>query len=99
MELTKGLDIETFLLALRRFSACQGFPATLISDNAKTFRAASKEVRKVIRSDEVLHYLTKNRVTWKFIVKGPLVGRLLEEDGSGCETKFEKDYRMYQPFI
>ena len=39
------------------------------SDNAKTFKAASKEIQKIVRSPEVANYLTNNRVTWKFIVE------------------------------
>ena len=69
LELTRGLDVDSFLLALRRFSARRDLPATLFSDNAKTFRAASKEVKKIARSEEVLHYLTEQRISWKFIVE------------------------------
>ena len=39
------------------------------SDNAKTFKAASKEIQRIVRSPEVAKYLTTNRVTWKFIVE------------------------------
>ena len=69
LELTRGLDVDNFLLALRRFSARRGLPATVKSDNAKTFRAASKEVIKLTRSEEVQKYLANNKVTWKFIVE------------------------------
>ena len=79
LELTKGLDVDSFLLTLQRFSAQRGLPATLVSDNAKTFRAASKEVRKIARSEEVLHHLTENRISWKFIVeKAPWWGGFWE---------------------
>ena len=39
------------------------------SDIAKTFKAASKEIQRIVRSPEVAKYLTTNRVTWKFIVE------------------------------
>ena len=79
LELTRGLDVDSFLLALRRFSAQRGLPATLFSDNANTFRAASKEVKKIARSEEVLHYLTEQRISWKFIVeKAPWWGGFWE---------------------
>jgi len=58
--LTTSLDVSSFLLALCRFSARRGLPATLISDNAKSFKAASKEVS---------HYLTNNRIFWNFIAE------------------------------
>ena len=39
------------------------------SDNAKTFKAAFKEIQKIVRSPEVANYVTNNRVTWKFRVE------------------------------
>lgn len=68
LELTQGLSVRAFLLAIRRFISRRGLPATFISDNAKTFKSASREVKKITRSEEVLRYLTNNRVTWRFIV-------------------------------
>ena len=38
LELTLKLDVNSFLLAFRRFIARRGLPATLISDNATTFK-------------------------------------------------------------
>ena len=47
--------------------------------SAKTFRAASAEIRKLCRADEVLRYLTNNQITWQFIVeKAPWWGRFWE---------------------
>ena len=60
--------METVLLAFRRFTSRRGLPATLLSDNAKTFKSASKEIRNVARSTEVCQYLTNQRTTWKCIV-------------------------------
>ena len=67
LELTKGLDVGNFLLALCRFAGRRGLPATIISDNAKTFKSSAREVAKITRSSKVLRYLTNNRTTWKFI--------------------------------
>jgi len=53
LELTHGLDVDNFLLALRRFSGQRGLPATILSDNAKTFKAPSKKVKKLPRAAEV----------------------------------------------
>ena len=50
LESTNSLDFTSFLLALCRFSAWRGMPATLISDNDKSFKAASKKVGKISRS-------------------------------------------------
>ena len=79
LELTRRLSAEPFLLAFRRFTSRRGLPATLLSDNAKTFKSASKEVVKIARAQEVLHYLANNGVTWKFIVdKAPWWGGFWE---------------------
>lgn len=69
LELTEDLTVNSFLLAFRRFASQWGMPAILITDNAKTVRSVSKEIRNILRSKEVLWYLTSNRITWKFIVK------------------------------
>ena len=68
LELTAGLNVETFLLAFRRFISRRGLPATLMSDNAKTFKSASKDIRSITRSTEVIRYLTNQRTSWRFIV-------------------------------
>ena len=43
LEMMQGLSVPAFLLAIRRFIGRRGLPATFISDNAKTFKLASKE--------------------------------------------------------
>ena len=79
LELTRGLTVCQFLQSFRRFVARRGLPATLISDNAKTYKAASKEIVKIVRAQEVQQYLAENRVTWKFIVeKAPWWGGFWE---------------------
>ena len=47
LELTRGLCVEAFLLAFRRFATGRGLPATLNSDNAKTFKSSSKDIRSI----------------------------------------------------
>ena len=55
-------------MAFRRFVGRRGLPATLLSDNAKTFKSSSKDVQSICRSLEVFHYLTNQRTSWRFIV-------------------------------
>ena len=43
-------------------------PVTLLSDNAKTFKSSSKEIRSICCSPEVFRYLADQRTSWKFIV-------------------------------
>ena len=63
LELTRDIGVGTFILALRRFASRRGLPATIISDNAKTFKSSSKQVTKIIRSSEVQGFLKKNRIS------------------------------------
>jgi len=53
LELTADLSSNVFLLAFRRFISCRGLPSTVITDNAKPFKSASSEVKKVVRSQQV----------------------------------------------
>ena len=69
LELTLGLSVQAFLLAFRRFASRRGLPATITSDNAKAFKSSSKDVSKIIRSQEVWHYLAERRIQWHFIVE------------------------------
>jgi len=69
LELTRDIGVDTFLLALRRFVGRRGLPATIISDNAKTFKSSSKQVTKIMRSSEVQSFLTSKRISWKFIIE------------------------------
>ena len=41
----------------------------MISDNAKTFKAASSEIKQLSRSTKVQQYLTNKQVSWEFIVE------------------------------
>ena len=47
LELTPTLSVSSFLCAFRRFVGRRGLPSRLLSDNAKTFKAASKEIMKL----------------------------------------------------
>ena len=69
LELTQGLSVQSFLMAFRCFASRRGLPSMLISDNAKTFRSASKEIQALSRSQDVLGHLANNRVTWTFIME------------------------------
>ena len=68
LELVEGLDVEYFLHSFRRFCARRGLPVTLLSDNAKAFKSASKEVKKLVRSPRIFDYFTNRKVDLKSIV-------------------------------
>jgi len=48
LEYTADLSSTTFPLAFRCFTSKRGLPLTVITDNAKTFKSASSEVKKVV---------------------------------------------------
>ena len=69
---TGMLTADFILPAFWQFVARRGLPA-------KTFKAASKEIQRVVCSPEVANYFTNNYVTWKFIVDRAftMVGKFL----------------------
>ena len=49
----------------------------MLSDNAKTFKAAGKKVKRLVHSDEVREYLSSKQVVWECIMeKAPWWGGL-----------------------
>ena len=69
LELVDSLSAPSFLLAFRRFSSRRGLPSCLLSDNAKTFKGASKDVTKIVRSAVVRREMAQKGVSWEFIVE------------------------------
>ena len=51
----------------------------VLSDNAKTFKRASKEIMKIIRAERVQTYFANKGITWRFSVeRAPWWGRIWE---------------------
>ena len=67
LELASDMSEQSFFLMFRRFVSRRGLPATLISDNAKTFKSSSKIILNIARAADVIKYLNNNRITWRFI--------------------------------
>ena len=75
LELVEDLNVLTFLMAFRRFCAKKGTPKLVIIDNAKTFKAATKEVREIVSSEKIRSHLTNQGISWEFITpKSPWKG-------------------------
>ena len=66
LELVYDLSTPTFILCLRRFCARRGTPTVIVSDNAKTFKAASKLLKKLKEDQAFQGYLGNKRIQWKF---------------------------------
>ena len=69
LELVETLDVESFIRAFRRFCARRGLPSRILSDNAKTFKSAAKEVKTLIRSPRFNEHFSCKGVQWEFIIE------------------------------
>jgi len=69
LEVVPDLLVETFLQALRRFTACRSLPRLIISDNTSTYEAVAKELEQLINSDNLGESLCTLGVQWKLIPK------------------------------
>ena len=63
----------------RRFAARRGLPELIISDNAKTFKAADKILSKLFPYPRVKKFLASKRIDWRFNVdRAPWWGGFFE---------------------
>ena len=67
IELVESLSVESFIRAFRRFCGRRGLPATIITDNAKTFKSVSVEVKKLLRAPRLSEHLKLKGIKWRFI--------------------------------
>ena len=73
------MSTVTFVQALKRLSARQGVPIRILSDNAETFKAATKLLKTIFDSQEVKDYLSNVGVEWVFnLEKAPWWGGVFE---------------------
>ena len=79
LELVPDLSTETFLLCFKRFVSRKGIPSLVVTDNAKTFKSASKKLIALFKSAKVQAYLTEKRIKWKYnLAKAPWWGGFYE---------------------
>lgn len=69
LDLVADLTATTFVRCLRKFVARRGVPSLIISDNAKTFKASAKVIKRLYDNEEVRAHLESNRIDWKFILE------------------------------
>ena len=70
LELVEDMTSEAFLRAFRRFASRRGYPSTVYSDNALSFKKANKTLEKcheIMNGAKFKNYLTENEIEWKFI--------------------------------
>ena len=79
LELVQDLSAATFLRCLRWFTSRRGTPRIIVSDNAKTFKAAKGILRELFGSEEVKNCLTSKGIDWRFnLERAPWWGGFFE---------------------
>ncbi|GFX24301.1 integrase catalytic domain-containing protein [Trichonephila clavipes] len=72
LELVSDKSTKCFLLALRRFLARRGNCKVIYSDNARTFKAAERELAyfaNILKDSEFQNFVADKGIHWKFIVE------------------------------
>ena len=80
-EVVPNLTAEAFLRCFRRYAARRSTPLIVLSDNAyaKTFKAASKELDKIMNDPSVIKHFAQERITWSYnLEKAPWWGGFYE---------------------
>ena len=73
------LNAVTFIRSFKRFTARRGIPTKVVSDNGKTFKAASKIIQGEFDDPDVERQFTEFRVEWAFnLEKAPWWGGVFE---------------------
>jgi len=73
------MSTETFMRSFKRFCARRGIPLVIISDNAKTYKAAAKVIHDVITHPDVRRYCSDLFFKWHFnLEKAPWWGGIFE---------------------
>ena len=74
-----NLNALTFLRSFKHFTSRRGVPSKVVSDNAKTFKSASKIIQGVFNEPEVKKHFAELHVEWAFnLEKAPWWGGIFE---------------------
>ena len=80
IDVVLDMSTETFVRSLKRFCARRGTPLVVVSDNAKTFKAASRVIQDVIAHPDVKRYCSDLSFEWHFnLEKAPWWEECLKE--------------------
>lgn len=79
LDVIPDMTAEAFLPCFRRFSGRRGFPRKMVSDNAKTIKAAAKALAAIVESSTVTRYLSNVGVRSLFnVARAPWWGGVFE---------------------
>ena len=77
LDIVPDMTAEAFIRCFRRFTARRGFPLRMVSDNAKTFKAAARAIAATVESSTINDYLG---IQWTFnLERAPWWGGLFEQ--------------------
>ena len=62
----ESLKLSNFIHYFRRFAARQGLSSMVISDNAKTYRAAMLFLNRLLSNEEYMNCFEDFNVDWRF---------------------------------
>jgi len=79
LEIVFDMSTTAFLRRVKRFAAQRGLPQRFLSDNAKTFKGAAKELKTICESPDTKSNLSFQGIEWCFnLEKAPWLGGLFE---------------------
>lgn len=79
LELLTDQTTEGFIKCLKQFVARQGRPTKIYSDNGRSFVAASKWLRSIMRDEKTQDYLAHHNILWQFnLSRAPWCGGQFE---------------------
>ena len=79
LQLVLDLSTTTFIRCLKKFTARRGVPKKIVSDNAKTFKAAAEAITTMLNHEDLKDHLMNQRIDWNFnLEKTPWLGSLFE---------------------
>ena len=91
LEVVPDLSTSAFLRCFKRFVSRRGTPSIIVTDNAKTFKAASKQLQAILKSAEVRTYCNSRRIKWYFnLAKAPWCGGFYERLIRGFKSCLKK---------
>ena len=77
IDIVPDMSTETFIRSLKRFCARQGLPRLFVSDNGKTFKAASRVIATIVADEAVQQFVSQIRVKWHFnLAEAPWWGEI-----------------------
>ena len=79
LDVVPDLNAGTFIRSFKRFIGRRGILRLVVTDNAKTFKSASRTLSTVFKLPAVQKFLLDHRITWRFnLERAPWCGSFFE---------------------